>query len=128
MASVGKKTASKRDLEHEIPIVRDATFTRVTADQALVVNLGREYELAFLQNSPQIKTMTIVLQDEGGMSGFERDSVMTEVVRVCISSDGAAQMAMHILQSLIRANQVINEMVLKSVQEMIEEAKSEMNE
>ena len=111
-----------------MPIVRDATFTRVVADSALIMNLGRDYDLAFLQHSSEPRSIAF-LNNEGKMGVRSTSTgVVNEVVRVRMSPESASQMAMQILDALIKANQVVNEMVLENVQKMIANAQSEVSE
>ena len=125
---MAKTPAQKKGTEDKFPIVRDGTFTRVVADNILVMNLGRDYELAFLQGGPELNSVAFF--ERNGKSGLriEPTPVMTEVVRVRMSPDSAAHMAMHILENLILANQVVNDMVLDNIKEMISNAQTGTSE
>ena len=109
-------------------IVRDATFSQVVADHVLVTNLGRDYELAMLQIGSQPNTMAFFEQDGKIVNQSQFMRVATEVVRVRMSPDSAAQMAMHILENLILANQVVNDMVLDNIKNMISNAQTEKSQ
>jgi hypothetical protein len=125
---LAKKPAPKSQAEDKRPVVRDSTFTRAVADHVLVMNLGRDYELAFLQGGVEPKS--IAFFERGGKGGIriENGQVMTETVRVRMSPESAAEMAMHILKNLILANQVVNDMVLDNIKEMIANAPPEVSE
>lgn len=108
-------------------IVRETSFARVVADHVLVMNLGRDYELAMLQLGPRPTTMAFFESDGKIVNQSQFTQMATEVVRVRMSPDSAAQMAMHILENLINANQVVNDMVLDNIKNMISNAQTEKN-
>jgi hypothetical protein len=125
---LAKKPASKSQAEDKRVIVRDSTFTRAVADHVLVMNLGRDYELAFLQGGAEPKSVAFFERSGRGGIRIENAPMMTETVRVRISPESAAEMAMHILNNLILANQVVNDMVLDNIKEMIANAPPEAGE
>ena len=125
---MAKKPAPESDTEGELPIVRDATFTRVVADHTAIMNLGRDCELAFLQSGSEPKTIAIVERNGKMAKRFKLIGVMVEVVRVRMSPHSAGEMAINILESLIAANQADSDIILNNVREMIASIKPEVGE
>jgi hypothetical protein len=134
MARLAKRSARKGDSGAEISsdagisITRDAAFSRVVADRALIQNLGRDYDVSFLQVGSE--PMSLAFRDADGQTVFRSSSrgVINEVVRVRMSPECASSMAMQILDELIKADQVDNDMVLSTVQQMIDTAQSDTSE
>jgi hypothetical protein len=128
LPALAKKPALKNKAKRELQIVRDVTFARAVADKVMVINLGRDIEFAFLQHGQNLALSEV--EDRDGVT-FERiamEPVLTEVVRVRISPEGALQTAMQILDRLISSQQIVSEAVLEAIQEMTKKASSGVSE
>ena len=83
-------------------IVRDVTFSRAVADKTLVVDLGRDMEIACLQAGAALVNVSNTAQGEE----FDAVPVLTEVVRLRLPWNSAVILAMNILQSAIARDMV----------------------
>lgn len=97
MADERQEAVALPSLESEanvMKIVRDATFRRSVADRGLVLDLGRDMEIAFLQAGPNLVSVT----DHEDSEGVALDPVLTETSRVRVPWPSAVDLAMNILR------------------------------
>lgn len=101
-----------------IEVVRDSTFHRFVADEALMTVLGRDLEVGFLQYGPIYETQT----DHGEYEMTESKRVVTEVARMRIAYGDFLNMVMNFLHTGIADGKLKGEAVQKSISEWIVEA------
>jgi hypothetical protein len=114
-------TPTKSKAKKAVDIVRDATFVRAIADRAIVLNLGRDVELAYLQIGPTITSM----EDHGDREQLNMNPSVTESVRLRMHWSTAIDSAMLILNEASEAGKLNNAELLKYVQENFQNEKSE---
>ena len=78
-----------------IQVVRDATFVRFVADEAIVAVVGRDLEIGFLQYGPMFTHQT----DYDQFEKTESRNVVTEVARMRMSYADFLQMTMSFIRS-----------------------------
>jgi hypothetical protein len=83
-------------------IVRDNTFSRAVVDKTLVMDLGRDLEIACFQVGPEL----VRLSRNTKVEEFEAETVLTEVARLRLPLASALGMAMSILQTGIEKDMV----------------------
>jgi hypothetical protein len=103
-----------------MPIMQDSTFVRIVADRALPIDLGLDIELAFLQFSQSLKSITQKEDHEA----WEMVANITEVVRVRLTRSSALDLAMQIIKDGILSDSVKGVGVARAVVKWTEEAKS----
>lgn len=113
-----KKSSKAPDVSQ---VTRDSTFSRVVADRAVILDLGRDVELAFLQMGPSI----VEILDHGDSEEVNLDPKLTEVTRMRMPWYGAVDTAMHILRTGISKGSVNVEAVVEAIQRMGQEFKSQ---
>lgn len=88
-----------------MPVEVDPNFVRVFADQALVMNLGRDIDFAFLTIGAKLER---VQRSRGGEDPdrMRMRPQLNEVVRVRMAPVGAAGMSVDVLTGLISAGLV----------------------
>lgn len=118
-------TPKKKAPRPEVPVIRDATFHRAVADKAIVIDLGRDVELALLQGSPTVKKM-IDLDEENEQAQLEGG--FTEVVRLRLAAPVAFNIAVNILDTLVRAGKVKSAGLLDLVSRMVADETAEESE
>ena len=95
---------SEPPAHRDIPIQRDSTFSRATADNAIVFPLGRDFELAFVATSPVPKTNRERKgkeQNDIEMAGIIIEPMIFEVARVRMPPESALTMAIQIVAAAI---------------------------
>lgn len=75
-------------------IVRDVTFSRASADRGILLHLGKDVEIAWLQLSPILTAM----HDKGHLEGLDMQPNFTEVVRLRMPWHSVMEFAIHTLQ------------------------------
>lgn len=96
-----------------VEVVRDVTFTRFVADEAVMANVGRELEVGFLQYGP-IFTKQI---DLGDQEETVSRNVVTEVARMRMDYPTFLRTVMEFLQSGITQGRIKADAVQDSVAE-----------
>lgn len=115
---VRKKPTKAPDVSQ---VTRDSTFSRAVADRAVILDLGRDVELAFLQTGPAI----VEILDHGDSEEVSLDPKLTEVTRMRMPWYGAVDTAMHILRTGISKGSVNVDAVVEALQRMDEEFKAQ---
>lgn len=119
---MARKTTPKAESGDTKPVVRDAGFVRLVADTVVVVDLGRDFELALVMVGNPISEITRHETDEAlGFSSKTRPEV-TEVGRVRMSPFAALNMSMNVIAKLIKSGQIDTELLSTSIEEMIRTA------
>jgi len=111
-----------------LKVVRDPTFHRSVADTGLVLDLGRDLEIAFIQFGAEVQHHISVGDEDDEQEGFEMAPGMTEVSRVRISRPSALTMAMMIIEALVEDGRLKEEGFLKSVKAMFDRHREEVAE
>lgn len=88
------------------PVVRDSTFHRSVADTGLVLDYGRDMELAFLQVGPAVSARLKTGEGDVQEEGYEMEPAVTEVSRVRMSRTSALAMAMMIIEELVEDGKI----------------------
>lgn len=101
------------DSEQTIEIVRDSTFTRFVADEAIVSSLGRDLEVSFIQYGPIHNIQT----DHGDFESVESTSVLTEVARMRMAYGAMVTTVMQFLQGGIKDGRLKKEAIIRSINE-----------
>lgn len=114
MTDESSEKAATKDLETEpgrMRVVRDVTFTRCVADRGIVLNLGRDLEIAFLQLGPNLVTLT----DHGDTEGLAMDPVVTETARVRLPWPSGLDLAMNVIREGIEKGAVNVPLVIEAI-------------
>lgn len=85
------------------PLSRDPTFSRHFADAGFAYFLGRDVDIAFVLNGPELREDTEP-DPETGKTGIYADSKRTEVGRIRLPSGAATRLASDIFREMILAN------------------------
>lgn len=116
------KTTPEPESDDTKPVVRDSGFVRLVADTVVVVDLGRDFELALIMVGNPISEITRHETDEAlGFSSKTRPEV-AEVARVRMSPFTALNMSMNVIAKLIKSGQIDTEALGTSIEEMIRTA------
>jgi hypothetical protein len=102
-------------------VVRDSTFARGIADRGLVLDLGRDMEIAFLQTGPNLSSIT----DHGDTEGVALNPVFTETVRMRMPWPSAVDLAINIIREGILRGSVNTGGILDAIKSFEEEQRSE---
>lgn len=100
-------------------VVRDGTFCRAVVDQVVVIDLGRDMELACIQFGPELVSIT----DHGEHEKIDLSPVLTEVARLRLPLASSVALAMHILEKGIRADKIRGDNVVESISGWVAEMK-----
>lgn len=100
-----------------IEIVRDTTFSRFVADEALLTDLGRDLEVGFIQYGP----VYTVQMDESDCEVTESRRVLTEVARMRMSYPAMVNFAMAFIRAGIESNKLKGDAILGSIQQWSDE-------
>lgn len=92
-------------------VVRDVTFSRSVADRGIVLDLGRDMEIGFLQVGPNL----IQLADHGETEGLSLDPVLTETSRIRLPWPSALDLAMNVIREGIGKGAVNVPLVLDAI-------------
>lgn len=98
----------------DVPIMRDNTFARATADNAVVLDLGRDVEIAFMAVSPTPVTNRLTISpggEERELSAVQIQNSMYEVCRVRMNPDAIELLATQLLVRLIESGESIDDFV-----------------
>ncbi|HEX8127222.1 MAG TPA: hypothetical protein VF548_16725 [Allosphingosinicella sp.] len=112
---------SSTPTDKALRIVRPATFVRLLADDAVVVDLGRDIEIACITvGSPLTRQVTIPSEDSDIVrSQIETSDELSEVGRVRMPPFVALNAAMNILDNLIGSDQVDIEALKQAIDGII---------
>ncbi len=110
-----------------LPIELDPNFLRTFADQTLVMHLGRDIDISFLAVGGRLERI------QRGRTDTDNDVMnlrpqLNEVARVRINPNGAAIMAMEILQGLIRSGVADKRAMIAAMEEIEEPAATSEDE
>jgi hypothetical protein len=104
-----------------IEVVRDATFHRAVADTGLVVDLGRDMEISFLQSGPSITARKVRKDsDDNDEEGYELSPIITEVARVRINRPSALVMALMVIENLAESRSIKRTAFLDQIRSIFE--------
>ena len=94
--------AAENANESKQKVVRDSTFHRSVADKAAAFDLGRDFELSFLQAGPAILQRVVQLDEDGDEESekLELEPQLTEVSRVRLARPSAFTLAMFIINKM----------------------------
>ena len=106
--------------EAAVKVVRDETFMRAVADHAVVYDLGRDIELAFLQ----VGARPLLRADLGDAYEFTSEATIAEVARIRVSPPGATRLAMSILREQVAKDRVHVDKIIESLKEWDETARA----
>ena len=120
MAETKTKRAEKSN-SAPTKIVRDNTFVRAVADKALVLDLGRDLEIACLQAGPALTTWS----DTGEGIELGLNPALTEVVRLRMPLSNAFDLALHIIQIGISKNIIDHSKLAALLEGMNDESQSD---
>ncbi len=98
----------------DVPIMRDNTFARATADNAVVIALGRDVEIAFMAISPTLVANRLTIAADGqetDLSSVQIQNSMYEVCRVRMNSDALQLLTTQLLVRLMEDGTPIDEFV-----------------
>lgn len=109
------------DDESVISVLRDSSFFRAVADKAIVFDLGRDIELAFLQLGPMVLRHRRQIDEDSGQEGFDLENTVSEVCRIRTSPQCASTLAMLILNELAQANKLSKEKLLSAIDDIFSE-------
>ncbi len=107
-------------LDHSIEVVRDVTFSRFVADEALVALVGRDLEVGFLQYGPMFRQQI----DRGVYEETTSKNVVTEVARMRMDYATFLRMLMEFLEQGIVSGRIKAEAVQSSIAEWVTRAPS----
>jgi hypothetical protein len=102
------------------PIVRDNTFSRAVVDKTLVMDLGRDMEIACFQVGPELAHVNNTAKGEE----FDAPTVLTEVVRLRLPWNSAVNLAMNILQPAIAKDMIEIDGFIKAIDGLRSKAQS----
>lgn len=97
--------------QSRIQVVRDSTFCRFVADEAVLTTIGRDLEVGFLQYGPVHISQT----DFGEYETTNSKNVVTEVARMRTSYGAFLGMVMEFLQDGITTGKLKSEAIQGSV-------------
>lgn len=97
--------------QSRIQVVRDSTFCRFIADEAVLSTIGRELEVGFLQYGPVHMSQT----DFGEYETTNSKDVVTEVARMRTSYGAFLGMVMQFLQDGIVTGKLKSEAIKGSI-------------
>lgn len=110
--------------EKSLEVVRDSTFTRFVADEAVINLVGRELEVAFLQYGP----MLVRQIEQGEFERTESRNVVTEVARMRMGNTDFMQMVMEFLRSGINGGWLKGDAIGRTIAEWTAEAAGTVGE
>jgi hypothetical protein len=102
-------------------VVRDHSFSRVIADSVIVVDLGDSLELACLQFSREVQSIT---PNELGHA-VSTSPVAAEMARVRLDYSTGVTLAMNILQRGIKNDVYRGDEIVSSIKEWVRESEAE---
>ena len=113
------EAVESEQLDARVEVTRDITFSRHAADVGLVIDLGRDVELAFLQFGPCVSAR-VAKNDEDGdaVEGYEFSPGTTEVARVRMAGASAIQLSLLIIDRLVESRKVDTEKLKETIYNM----------
>lgn len=120
MSDITPDAVPETDEEYvESDICRDAGFVHVSADSAIVMDLGRDFEFSFLRSGsrPIAKRTVEVEEEEKIQVRFKSETI--EVVRIRMSPVVALQAAMLSLEKLIVGDFIDTDAMMRHLSEII---------
>lgn len=109
-------TSEEATVENQpVNIVRDNTFTRAVVDKVVILDLGRDVELACVQIGPVLTS----LQDMEIHEKVDMTPSLTEVARLRMSWPSAVSMAMHVIEQGITSDKLRGDAILKSITDLV---------
>jgi len=113
---------AKKQSRPQVNVVRDSTFQRAVADKVIAIDLGRDFEFAFLQAAPIVKKM-IDWDDDSEQAQMEPG--LTEVARIRVAGPVALSLAVNVIETLFSAGKVRIPAFLEMISKMAEQHGSE---
>ena len=104
-------------------IVRDSTFSRAVADKAIVLDLGRDVEIACLEAVPEL----VNIRNKAQVEELETRPVLTEVVRLRLPWSSALSLAIELLGTGISKDMIMVDGLLDAIRSLREESLSASN-
>lgn len=101
-----------------VRVVRDGTFVRFLADEAVITALGRDLDVGFLQYGPLFLSQT----DLGDAERTDAENVVTEVARMRMAQPAFLAMVMNFLEAGIVSGLLKGEAVQRSVVQWVDMA------
>ena len=89
----------------EIPVTRDPFFRRVVADETVVFDLGRDFEISFIQTGREV-TSKVVIHNDDQDEGFETDPIFTEVCHIRIPPRTGLILSLQILETMAKSGRL----------------------
>lgn len=112
--------SDERNVTSRLNVERDVHFVRFSADSSLMINLGRDVEISFLQNSP---SMSAQLESEDGQEGYELEPKILEMARVRLAPNNAVALAFYILDELSQTGKMNPELLESSFSTILEKTR-----
>jgi hypothetical protein len=106
-----------------VQVVREPSFVRMAADEAVVIDLGDDFEISFLSNSPIIAQITRL----PGQQKIDFHPTSSELARVRISASDAISMAMNVIERSISKNFLKNDLFLEHITNLVRNSDKEKN-
>ncbi len=101
-----------------VVVTKDASFQRSVADKVLAIDLGKDFELAFLQASPSVKAMVDL--DET-LERADLEGALYEVTRVRLGMPVLLGLIMNTLEAMILAKRVKPRAIISAIQQWVPE-------
>ncbi len=98
-----------------MPVVTDPNFLRTFADQTLVMDLGRDTDIAFMAVGAMLRSVEGLGDDERESADVSARPQLNEVVRVRLSPSTAATLSMQIMQQMIARRRLNVADVIESI-------------
>lgn len=120
--ALAKKTTKEFDT---VVVEKDPTFARFVADKAVAIDLGREWEIAFLQVGPNITGITDV---DVANEQINLSALVTEVSRVRMSGPASLSLVMNLLEQLARSDRIKVDRVVEEIRSWQQPSNEKANE
>jgi hypothetical protein len=105
----------------ELKVVKDPTFHRAVADKILAIDLGRDFELAFLQGGPSV---TAIVDVDETQERADLDGVLTEVARIRAAPPVIMAMVVNVLEPMVRSGKIKTDAFINAIRSWEEEARA----
>lgn len=109
-----KRPTTKRTTS-SMPVVRGEGYQRYFADQAFVMPLGRDVDIAFVAVGSTLDRVVKTTTTDDIVSEMKMTPVLTEFGRVRVSPFTAVSMAMNILEQMIANGKANKDVILSSL-------------
>lgn len=115
-------SASKVSRPTSIEIVREATFVRLTADNAILVDRGDDVEISLIVHEKRVFSRDLSGDAPLAMAGgkYNLGPSLVEIGKVRITPEVAVNLAMSILAEAIESDRINLEAFKDTIQSMIE--------